>query len=115
MPLEWLSNYEKIHQNSQPVQTSDALFEKRADGTVKITFQPPTEQTPPRASFSYFSMIIAVPTAQENIPIHGFATDGYPIYPDKINSHFLWDVPGSHMCDPGCPYLEEEDDDDFNR
>ena len=47
MPLEWLSNYEKFHQNSQPVQTSDALFEKRADGTVRMTFQPPTEQTPP--------------------------------------------------------------------
>ena len=63
MPLEWLSNNEKFHQNSQPVQTSDALFEKRADGTVRMTFQPPTEQTPARASFSYSSMITVVPTA----------------------------------------------------
>ena len=39
MPLEWLSNYEKFHQNSQPVQTSDAHFEKRVDGTVKLIFQ----------------------------------------------------------------------------
>ena len=60
-------------------------------------------------------MIIAIPTAQENIPIHGFASDGYPIYPDKITGHFLWDVPSSHMCDLGYPCLEEEDDDDFNR
>ena len=61
-------------------------------------------------------MITAVSTAQENLPIHGFASDGYPIYPEKINGHFLWDVPGSHMCDPDCPSLEEEeDDDDFNR
>ena len=45
-----------------------------------------------------------------------FHTDGYPIYSDKINGHFLWDVPGSHMCDPDCPCLEEEeDDDDLNR
>ena len=115
MPLEWLSNYEKFHQNSQLVQTFDALFEKRADGTVMMTFQPPNEQTPPRASFSYSSMITDVPTKYEDIPIHGFASDGYSIYPDKINGHFLWDVPGSHMCDPGCPCLEEEDDDDFNR
>ena len=80
-----------------------------------MTFQRPTEQTPPRASFCYSSMITAVPTAQENIPIHGFAYDGYPIYPDKINGHFLWDVPGSHMCDPDCSCLEEDDDDDdFN-
>ncbi|KAH9769523.1 hypothetical protein KPL71_012034 [Citrus sinensis] len=80
MPLKWLSNYEKFHQNSQPVQTSDAPFEKR-----------------------------------KNMPIHGFASDGYLIYPNKINGRFLWDVPVSHMCDPGCPCLEEEDDDDFNR
>ena len=47
MPLEWLSNYEKFHQNSQPVQTTDAHFEKRIDGTVKLTFQSPsTSQTP---------------------------------------------------------------------
>ena len=115
MPLEWLSNYEKFHQNSQPVQTSDALFEKRADGTVRMTFQPPTKQTPPRASFSYSSMITVVSTKHEDILIYGFASDGYPIYPDKINGHFLWDVLGSHMCDPDCLCLEEEDDDDFNR
>ncbi|KAH9686215.1 hypothetical protein KPL70_014290 [Citrus sinensis] len=47
MPLEWLSNYEKFHQNTQPVQTTDAHFEKRADGTVKLTFQSPsTSQIP---------------------------------------------------------------------
>ena len=62
MPLEWLSNYETFHQNSQPVQTSDALFEKRADGTVRMTFQPPIKQPSPRVSFSYSSMITVVPT-----------------------------------------------------
>ena len=102
MPLEWLSNYEKFHQNSQPVQTSDPLFKKRADGMVRMTFQPPIKQTPPRVSFFYSSMITDVPTAQENIPIHGFASNEYPIYPNKINGHFLWDVPGFHMCDPDC-------------
>ncbi|KAH9680100.1 hypothetical protein KPL71_026416 [Citrus sinensis] len=106
MPLEWLSNYEKFHQNSQPVQTTDAYFEKRADGTVKLTFQspstsqtpivshPPSKQSISRNSFSYSSMITAVSTAQENLPIHVFTSDGYSIYPEKIN---------------------EEDNDDFNR
>ncbi|KAH9671198.1 hypothetical protein KPL70_017265 [Citrus sinensis] len=126
MSLKWLSNYEKFHQNSQSVQTTDAHFKKRADGTIKLTFQspstsqtpivphPPSEQSTPRNSFSYSSMITAVSTVQENLPIHGFASDGYLIYPNKINSHFLWDVPRSHMCDPDCPCLKEEDD-DFNR
>ena len=128
MPLEWLSNYEKFHQNSQLVQTTDAHFEKRADGTVKLTFQspstsqtpivshPPFEQSTPKNSFSYSSMITAVSTAQEKLPIHEFASDGYLIYLDKINGNFLWDVPGSQMCDVDCLCLEEEDDnDDFNR
>ena len=61
-------------------------------------------------------MITAVSTTQENLLNHGFASDGYPIYPNKINSHFLWDVLGSHMCDLDYPCLEEEDEDDyFNR
>ena len=59
-------------------------------------------------------MITAVSVAQESLPIHGFASDGYPIYPDKINGHFLWDVLSSHMCDSYCPCVKEEDDDDFN-
>ena len=73
-----------------------------------MTFQPPTEQTPSKDYFSYSSMITAVPTAQENILIHGFASDGYPIYPDKINGHFLWDVLGSHMCDPAVHALKKK-------
>ncbi|KAH9680144.1 hypothetical protein KPL71_026436 [Citrus sinensis] len=97
MLMEWLFNYEKFHQNSQPIHTSKAFFEKRVDGTVKMTFQPPSEPTAPRISFSYTSMITAVSTAQENIPIHSFSSKGYPIYPDKLDGHFLWDVPGSHM------------------
>ena len=81
MPLEWLSNYERFHQNSQPIQTTDAHFEKRTDGTIKPTFQSPsTSQTPPiishppseettlRNSFSYSSMIMTVSTTQENLP-----------------------------------------------
>ncbi|KAH9780771.1 hypothetical protein KPL71_008210 [Citrus sinensis] len=84
MPMEWLSNYEKFHQNSQPIHTSEAFFEKRDD----------------------------VSTAQENIPICSFSLKGYPIYPDKLDGHFLWDVPGSHMCNPDCPCLEEESDND---
>ncbi|KAH9698032.1 hypothetical protein KPL71_023850 [Citrus sinensis] len=93
MPMEWLSNYEKFHQNSQPIYTSEAFFEKRDYGTVKMTFQPPSEPTAPRTSFSYTSMITVVSIAQENIPIHSFSSKGYPIYPDKLDGHFLWDVP----------------------
>ncbi|KAH9716980.1 hypothetical protein KPL71_021656 [Citrus sinensis] len=82
MPLEWLTNYEHFHQNSEPVQTMEATFERRQNGQEK------------------------------NLPIHGFSSEGYPVYPDKINGHFLWDVPEAHMCNLDCPCLDDTDVDE---
>ncbi|KAH9744253.1 hypothetical protein KPL70_003621 [Citrus sinensis] len=117
MPLEWISNYEQFHNNTAPIQTSKSMFERRQDGTVRITFKPPPSapQEPPRLSFTYSSMITAVQTAQEDLPITGFNSDGYPVYPAKQNGHFLWDAPGSSMCDPNCPCWDDwEEDDDYS-
>ncbi|KAH9752094.1 hypothetical protein KPL71_014558 [Citrus sinensis] len=100
-----------------PIQTSESMFERRQDGTVRMTFKPPPSapQEPPRLSFTYSSMITAVQTAQEDLPITGFNSEGYPVYPAKHNGHFLWDAPGSGMCDPNCPCWDdwEEEDDDY--
>ncbi|KAH9716800.1 hypothetical protein KPL71_021582 [Citrus sinensis] len=41
MPLEWISNYEQFHNNTAPIQTSESMFERRQDGTVRMTFKPP--------------------------------------------------------------------------
>ena len=81
-----------------------------------MTFKPPPSapQEPPRLSFTYSSLITAIQTAHEDLPITGFNSDGYPVYPAKHNGHFLWDVPGSGMCDPDCPYWDDwEGDDDY--
>ncbi|KAH9801892.1 hypothetical protein KPL71_001193 [Citrus sinensis] len=81
-----------------------------------MTFKPPSSapQEPPRLSFTYSSMIIAVQTTQEDLPITGFNSEGYPVYPTKQHGHFLWDAPGSGMCDPNCPCWDDWDkDDDF--
>ncbi|KAH9780507.1 hypothetical protein KPL71_008106 [Citrus sinensis] len=116
MPLEWISNYEQFHNNTTPIQTSESMFERRQDGTVRMTFKPPPSapQEPPRLSFTYSSMITAVQTAQEDLPITGFNSEGYPVYPAKHNGHFLWDAPGSGMCDPNCPCWDDwEEDNDY--
>ncbi|KAH9780651.1 hypothetical protein KPL71_008159 [Citrus sinensis] len=116
MPLEWISNYEQFHNNTAPIQTSESMFERRQDGTVRMTFKPPPSapQEPPRLSFTYSSMITAVQTAQEDLPITGFNSEGYHVYPAKHNGHFLWDAPGSGMCDPNCPCWDDwEEDDDY--
>lgn len=126
MPLEWISNYEKFHNNTTSIQTSESMFERRPDGTIKMTFQPPPStsqpkpnapQEPPRLSFTYSSMITTVQTSQEDLPITGFNLEGYPVYPAKLNGHFLWDAPGSRRCDPNCPCWDnwEEDDQDSKR
>ncbi|KAH9698097.1 hypothetical protein KPL71_023882 [Citrus sinensis] len=95
----------KFHNNTAPIQTSESMFERRQDGTVRMNFKPPPSapQEPPRLSFTYSSMITTVQTTQEDLPITGFNSEGYPVYPAKHNGHFLWDVPGSGMCDPTCP------------
>ncbi|KAH9734701.1 hypothetical protein KPL71_017464 [Citrus sinensis] len=92
-----------------PIQTSESMFERRQDGTVRMTFKPL-----PRLSFTYSSMITAVQTAQEDLSITGFNSEGYLVYPAKQNGHFLWDVPGLGMCDPTCPCWDDwEEDDDY--
>ncbi|KAH9792731.1 hypothetical protein KPL71_004253 [Citrus sinensis] len=50
MPLEWISNYEKFHNNSAPIQTSESMFERRPDGTVRMNFQPPPSTSQPLPS-----------------------------------------------------------------
>ncbi|KAH9671202.1 hypothetical protein KPL70_017268 [Citrus sinensis] len=95
MPLEWILNYEKFHTNTSPIQTTESMFERRADGTVRMTFRPPppAPEDPQRLSFTYSAMVTAVQTAQEKLPITRFNSDGYPVYPTKLNGHFLWDSP----------------------
>ena len=88
MPLEWLTTYEQFHQNSEPVQTSEAIFERRTNGQVMLSFQTPDKPSPDPPQLSYTAMITTVSTGQE----------GYLVYLDKVNGHFLWDVPEAHMC-----------------
>ena len=38
-PLKWLSNYEQFHHNSEPIQTYEAIFQRRSNGQVKLSFQ----------------------------------------------------------------------------
>ncbi|KAH9724641.1 hypothetical protein KPL70_007560 [Citrus sinensis] len=115
MPLEWLTNYEQFHQNSEPVQTTEATFERRQNGQVKLSFQIPESQPVQNTPRLYYTaMITAVQTDQEKkLPIHGFSSKGYPVYPDKINGHFLWDVPDAHMrqsYEESFPPLEKQTD-----
>lgn len=57
-------------------------------------------------------MITVVSTVQEEIPIHAFDKDGYPIYPARLDGHFIWDVPEAGMCKEGCPCMDDLSDEE---
>ena len=117
MPLEWISNYEKFHTNTSPIQTTESMFEKRSDGTVRMTFRPPptAPKEPSRLSFTYSTMVTAVQTGQEKLSITRFNSEGYPIYPTKLNGRFLWDLSGSGNCVPNCPCWDDWKEDDIDQ
>ncbi|WVY95395.1 hypothetical protein V8G54_034483, partial [Vigna mungo] len=76
IPLIWVINYEKLHENRKPLQTSEATFRRFVDGA--------------------------------KIPIRRVLPNGKPIFTDKINGHFIWDV-GPSMCDPDCECSKDDD------
>ena len=48
--------------------------------------------------------MITLGAAEKKLPIHAIEPNGQIIYSNKIDGHFLWDVPGSGMCEPDCDY-----------
>ena len=82
-----MSTFTKILNQYKPQR---ATFDRRPNGQVKLSFQTPdTKPVPNSPQLSYTAMITAVQTSQEKkLPIHGFSSEGYPVYPDKINGHF---------------------------
>ncbi|KAH9780716.1 hypothetical protein KPL71_008186 [Citrus sinensis] len=100
--------------HSDALMTTESMFERRYDGTVRMIFRPPptAPEEPPWLSFTYSAMVTAVQTTQEKLPITGFTSKGYPVYPAKLNGHFFWDSPGSGNCDPDCPCWDNWEEDD---
>ncbi|KAK2651593.1 hypothetical protein Ddye_011449 [Dipteronia dyeriana] len=117
MPLKWITNYEKALQNTTSVVATDTKFVKLSDGSIQTTYEqistsaiqvtstPAIEATPSTSSSSapsVFQVLMIRPvTSEKEIPIHCFEYDRTPVYTDKINSHFIWDV-DPEMCDTDC-------------
>ncbi|KAH9769349.1 hypothetical protein KPL71_011964 [Citrus sinensis] len=85
-------------------------------GSVLLTFYPnfnlSLQDTNLSTALKVQVQIQAVQTAQEKLPITGFNSEGYHVYPAKLNGHFLWDSPGSGNCDPDCPCWDDWEEDD---
>ncbi|KAK2655405.1 hypothetical protein Ddye_008457, partial [Dipteronia dyeriana] len=111
--LKWITNYEKAFHNTTLVVASDTKFTKLSDDSIHTTYEPistsntevstsaPTPNAPP-----VFQVLMIRPvTSEKEISIHCFEADGTPIYTDKINGHFIWDV-DPEMCDADCECRE---------
>ncbi|WVY94545.1 hypothetical protein V8G54_033633 [Vigna mungo] len=108
IPLQWVTNYEKLHENKKPLQTSEATFRRSVDGTVRTIFKQLGDEASTSSSQIFQSMMIRPVTKEKKIPIWGVLPNGKPIFTDKINGQFIWDVDPS-MCDPYCECNKDDD------
>ncbi|WVY95193.1 hypothetical protein V8G54_034281 [Vigna mungo] len=108
IPLQCVTNYEKLHENKKPLQTSEATFRRSVDGTIRTIFKQLGDEASTSSSQIFQSMMIRPITKEKKIPIWGVLPNGKPIFTDNINSHFIWDVDPS-MCDLDCECSKDDD------
>ncbi|KAJ9169056.1 hypothetical protein P3X46_020524 [Hevea brasiliensis] len=101
IPKDWLTNYDRLHSTSQLIQITESSFKRNPDGTVQTSFQPPRHST---GSLPVFQTMMVQPLEkeQEDYPIGVVIPDNHYIYPQKIDGHCPWDLPGSGACDEDC-------------
>ncbi|KAJ9146940.1 hypothetical protein P3X46_029153 [Hevea brasiliensis] len=113
IPKDWLTNYERLHSTSQPIQITESSFRRNPDGTVQTSFQPPRHSTESLPVFQTM-MVQPLEKEQDDYPIGAVTPDNHYIYPQKIDGHCPWDLPGSGACDEDCDcrdnYWENEYD-----
>ncbi|KAJ9180459.1 hypothetical protein P3X46_008698 [Hevea brasiliensis] len=113
IPKDWLTNYERLHSTSQPIQITESSFKRNPDGTVQTSFQPPRHSI---GSLPVFQTMMVQPLEkeQDNYPVGAVTPENHYIYPQKIDGHCPWDLPGSGACDEYCDcrdnYWENEYD-----
>ncbi|PKI75282.1 hypothetical protein CRG98_004322 [Punica granatum] len=88
LPETWVTNYEHLHQNAQPIQSSEPKFGKRPDGKVVISFDHrPVENLEPSAPPMFQTMIMMQPAEgvrdnpkvqKQMPPISSFKGNGMP-------------------------------------
>jgi len=100
VPMQWVTNYEKLHMNQKPMKLTEATFRRSTDGTVRTIFKAP-EDTPSSSSSIFQSLMISPVTKERKIPLVGVFPDGKPLFTDKVNGHFIWDA-NPDLCDSDC-------------
>ncbi|KAI9127922.1 hypothetical protein K1719_000915 [Acacia pycnantha] len=114
MPMEWISNYESLFHGTQTDvhTTTPPTTQDLGNGVTKTIFSIPSTSGP-RPPGRLLMLRPAYTPSSKSPPITWVDQDAKPCFVSHINGHFLWDVPGSGMCDPKCecntPEWWEED------
>lgn len=88
-PETWVTNYEKLHQESAPIQSLELIFFKQKDGTVEITFKKTDSTSISPFKLFLVRMMMIHPLEYEKIPIEVFTQMGVAIYAFKKDSHIF--------------------------
>ncbi|CAK8541672.1 unnamed protein product [Lathyrus sativus] len=88
IPLEWITNYERLHVDKRPIQSQEATFRISVDNTVKTIFKKPAEGSS-SISLIFQSMMIQPVLKDDWCPVYAITTEGKHIYTDKIDGHFI--------------------------
>ena len=116
IPTQWISNFENLQKRSELVQATASSFSRLADGRIKTTFQIPEEDAPQTSTSQFMMQPINHKEVkwQEKVPAYSFRPSGHVVSTDRINGHFIWDIPGSGMCDSDCSCDDNSDYEDDN-
>ncbi|KAI9109912.1 hypothetical protein K1719_018953 [Acacia pycnantha] len=115
MPMEWISNYEKLFHSTQidVHTTTPPTTQDLGNGVTKTIFSRPSTSGPRPPPGRLLMHRPAYTPSRKSPPIAWVDQDAKPCFVSHVNGHFLWDVPGSGMCDPNCecdtPEWWEED------
>ncbi|RDY09254.1 hypothetical protein CR513_06401, partial [Mucuna pruriens] len=71
IPLQWVTNYEKLHENKRPIRSTEATFRRLVDGTVRTLFKKPDEASGSSSASIFQSMMIRLAGKEGKIPIWG--------------------------------------------
>ncbi|XP_023641348.1 uncharacterized protein LOC111831449 [Capsella rubella] len=107
LPESWVTNYEKLHERSTPIQSVDSSIHRRKDGAVEIAFKAQEEKSRPAAFCTEINMItpacekpfMEIDSRLPGVPISSFDSLGNLVYAFMDDDgHKFFDVCDCQKC-----------------
>ncbi|KAI9111993.1 hypothetical protein K1719_016889 [Acacia pycnantha] len=104
MPMEWISNYERLFHSTQTdvYTTTPPTTQDLGNGVTKTIFSRPSTSGPRPPPGRLLMLRPAYTPSRKSPPIAWVDQDAKPCFVSHVNGHFLWDVLGFGMCHPHC-------------